>query len=156
LGAEQAAIRSGEIGDAERMAEVSLTVRGSAGSDPRDAIIDPGRLVLVVEVDGKVVGWAKTHHYDEASDSAPAGHYLGGVNVHPDFQRRGIGSALTRARLDWIWDRAPDAWFVTNARNVASIELHARLGFTEIARANEFHGTTFEGGVGILFRARAS
>ena len=37
----------------------------------------------------------------------------------------------------------------------ASIELHERLGFTEIARAGKFHDTTFDGGVGILFRAKA-
>ena len=84
--------------------------------------------------------------------SEPGGRYLGGVNGHPDFQRRGIGSTLTRARLGWIWDRVPEAWFVTNARSSASIELHERLGSTEIARAGEFHGTTFDGGVGILFR----
>ena len=152
---EAFSIRLAEIGDAERMAEVSLAARGSIGSDPRDAIADPVRLVLVAEVGGAVVGWAKTHHYDTASGAAPAGHYLGGVNVLPDLQRRGIGSALTDARLDWIWNRAPEAWFVTNARNTASIDPHERLGFTEIARAGKFHDTTFDGGVGILFRAKA-
>lgn len=137
------------------MAEVSLAARGGAGSDPRDSIAHPDRLVVVAEVGREMAGWAKTHYYGEASGAPPAGHYLGGVNVHPDFQRRGIGSALTRARLEWIWDRAPDAWFVTNAQNTASIALHAQFGFTEVTRASEFHCTTFEGGVGILFRATA-
>jgi aminoglycoside 6'-N-acetyltransferase I len=148
-------IRVAEVGDADRMVEVSLAARGVAGADPRDAIADANRLVLVAEVNDEIVGWAKTHHYRGASGSAPGGHYLGGVNVHPDFRRRGIGAALTRARLGWIWDRAPDAWFETNARNAASIALHAQFGFTEVIRAGEFHGTTFEGGVGILFRATA-
>jgi aminoglycoside 6'-N-acetyltransferase I len=147
------AIRIAEVGDADRMAAVSLAARGVAGADPRDGIADENRLVLVAEVNGEIVGWGKTHHYGAASGSAPAGHYLGGVNVLPEFRRRGIGSALTRVRLSWIWHRASDAWFVTNARNAASIELHSRLGFSEVARASEFHGTTFEGGVGILYRA---
>jgi aminoglycoside 6'-N-acetyltransferase I len=137
------------------MVEVSLAARGVASADQREAIVDPDRLVMVAEAGGVIVGWGKTHRYSAASGSAPAGHYLGGVNVLPEFRRRGIGSALTRARLSWIWDRARDAWFVTNARNTASIELHSRLGFSEVARAGEFHGTTFEGGVGILFRATA-
>jgi aminoglycoside 6'-N-acetyltransferase I len=135
------------------MAALSLAALGSARSEPRDAISDSNRRAIVAEVDGALVGWAKTHYYDEASGAAPAGHYLGGVTVHPDFRRRGIGSALTLARLDWIWIRETDAWFVTNARNTASIALHAKFGFAEVARAGEFHGTTFDGGVGILFRA---
>jgi aminoglycoside 6'-N-acetyltransferase I len=44
---------------------------------------------------------------------------------------------------------------VTNAQNTASIALHAQFGFTEVIRASEFHGTTFDGGVGILSRATA-
>ena len=152
---EAFSIRIAEVGDADRMAAVSLAARGVAGADPREAIADAHRLVLVAEVNGEIVGWGKTHRYSATSGSAPAGHYLGGVNVLPEFRRRGIGSALTRARLSWIWDRARDAWFVTNARNTASIELHSRLGFSEVVRAGEFHGTTFEGGVGILYRATA-
>jgi len=146
-------IRPAVLGDAEQLDEVSLAARGTAGSDAREAISDEGRLVLVAEATGEIIGWAKTHYYGEASGSAPTGHYLGGVNVHPDFQRRGIGSALTSARLDWIWTRSPEAWFVTNAQNKSSIALHAGFGFTEVARSGDFHRTTFEGGIGILFRA---
>ena len=137
------------------MLEVSIAARETQGSVQREAIVDADRLVLVAEVDGVIVGWAKTHLYDEASASAPAGHYLGGVNVLPKFRRKGIGSALTRARLAWIWEREAAAWYVANARNAASIGLHAHLGFSEVARSNEFHGTTFEGDVGILFCAIA-
>ena len=151
--AEAFSIRVARLDDAERMAEVSRLARGVDGGDQRSAIGTPNRLVVVAEIDGVVVGWAKTHHYDEGSGMAPAGHYLGGVNVLPEFQRRGIASELTRVRLDWIWDRDSAAWFVTNARNEASIALHAQFGFAEVSRADEFHGTTFDGGVGILFRA---
>ena len=135
------------------MMKVSLAARRAAGGDPQDAISDPSRLAVVAEIEGEVVGWAKTHFYREAAGSAPAGHFLGGVNVMPEFRRQGIGSALTRARLDWIFDRASDAWFYTNVHNVSSIAVHAPFGFTEVIRASEFHGVSFEGGVGILFRA---
>jgi aminoglycoside 6'-N-acetyltransferase I len=145
-------IRVAEPSDVEQIIAVSLGVRGVPGGNPHRAIADPQRLFVVAEtVDGTIVGWAKTHYFDSPAESAPAGHYLGGVNVLPDYRLRGIGSALTRPRLEWIFERAPEAWFFTNARNIASIELHARLGFREVARASELHGVAFEGGVGILF-----
>ncbi|HET7414979.1 MAG TPA: N-acetyltransferase [Arthrobacter sp.] len=124
------------------------------------AIEDPDRLVLVAGlddqaagVDGHVAGWAKTHFWPEGDGAAPAGHYLGGVAVDPDLRGRGVGGRLTLARLQWIWRRAAEAWYVTNARNTASIALHRQYGFEEVARAPRFHTTTFDGGVGILWRA---
>jgi aminoglycoside 6'-N-acetyltransferase I len=149
-------VREAEPSDADAILAASTALRGVPGPDPRPAIADPDRIILVSEADGVVVGWAKTHHYLGASGAAPAGHYLGGVSVLTDFRRRGIGDALTLARLDWIWDRASDCWFIANARNVASVALHERFGFEEVARASEFHGTTFDGGEGILFHLSSS
>lgn len=123
------------------------------------AMEDPDRLVLVATlqvdgVDGRIAGWAKTHFWHEGDGPAPAGHYLGGVAVAPTSRGRGVGRTLTQARLEWIWPRSAEAWYVTNARNTASIALHRRYGFEEVARAARFHTTTFEGGAGILWRAR--
>jgi ribosomal protein S18 acetylase RimI-like enzyme len=90
---------------------------------------------------------------DPASDSAPCGYYLTGVFVLPEKRGAGTGTALTRARLDWIGARAADAWFFADARNTASIELHRRLGCEEVTRRFSFPGLAFEGGgEGILSR----
>jgi aminoglycoside 6'-N-acetyltransferase I len=91
---------------------------------------------------------------EASADTAPRGYYLIGVFVAPDQRRSGIGAALTQARIDWISERAADAWFFTNARNTASIELHRRFGFEEVSRRFSFPGLTFDGGEGILFRLR--
>jgi aminoglycoside 6'-N-acetyltransferase I len=77
------------------------------------------------------------------------------LTVAADHRRRGIGRALTGARLDWIWQRSHDAWFVVNALNTASIDLHRDWGFEEVARGESFHGIAFSGGEGILFHATA-
>ncbi len=69
------------------------------------------------------------------------------------FRRRGIGHALTVARLRWLSERTTRVYYVANARNEASLALHARLGFEELARGPSFHGFTFEGGEGVLCRA---
>ena len=91
---------------------------------------------------------------DAPADTGPLGYYLTGVFVAPDRRHGGIGTALTQARLDWIGERADAAWFFANARNAASIELHRRFGFEEVSRRFSFPGLTFDGGEGILFRAR--
>ncbi|MCZ9882926.1 GNAT family N-acetyltransferase [Arthrobacter sp. B2a2-09] len=122
------------------------------------AIDDDARLVLVACTRGTsdvggFLGWGKTHFWGHDDGAALKGHYLGGVTVRLDCRRSGIGTALTQARLDWIWRRASEAWYIVNASNLASIELHRRWGFVEVARASRFHTTTFDGGAGILMRA---
>ncbi|WP_024818793.1 GNAT family N-acetyltransferase [Arthrobacter sp. 31Y] len=125
------------------------------------AIFDPARLVLVVETQGSVtmecgsgvVGWAKTHNWDFPDGPAPSGHYLGGVTVLPEFRRRGVATKLTEARLRWIWERAERAWYVVNARNQASLVLHGKWGFREVARGPRFHTVKFDGGEGVLLSA---
>ncbi|NQD86745.1 GNAT family N-acetyltransferase [Paenarthrobacter sp. CM16] len=125
------------------------------------AIMDPVRLVLVAETQANVaadggsgvVGWAKTHYWDHGDGPAPAGHYLGGVTVRPGFRRQGVAVELTRDRLQWVWERAESAWYVVNARNEASLALHARWGFREVARRPGFHTVRFDGGEGVLLQA---
>lgn len=151
----QLAIRQAGLADIPRIVETSeQSGQDSVGLLPLAAAIsDESRLVVVACVEGSIVGWAKTHFWAEADGSAPAGHYLGGLRVKPEWRRRGIGVALTQARLDWIWERAAAACYVVNAANLASIDLHARWGFRTIGTGEKFHTTEFHGGAGLLMRA---
>jgi GNAT superfamily N-acetyltransferase len=71
----------------------------------RDELV-PGHEIWVAEVEGRVVGFA-----------ALSGDLLGHLYVHPDAQRRGVGSALfdvvKRERPDgarlWVFQRNEDA-----------------------------------------------
>ena len=85
---------------------------------------------------------------------APCGYYLVGVIVAPPARRRGVGRALTEARLAWIGGRAREAWYFANAQNDASLELHRQLGFEEVTRSFWFPEVTFDGGEGVLCRVR--
>jgi aminoglycoside 6'-N-acetyltransferase I len=103
------------------------------------------RVVMVAITQGKVVGVAKTHLHPDPDGGSPAGHYLGGVEVAPGFRRRGIGFALTQARLEWIWSRAPIAYYFTNEHNTASIRMHEKLNFRPVARFSAIRGVTADG-----------
>lgn len=151
----QLVIRQAVVADIPRIVETNeQSGQDSVGLLPLAAAIsDESRLVVVACVEGVIVGWAKTHFWAQADELAPAGHYLGGVSVKPEWRRRGIGIALTQARLAWIWERAAVACYVVNAANLASIDLHERWGFRTVETAAKFHTTEFLGGVGLLMRA---
>ena len=117
-------------------------------------------LLLVATATGEPIAYAKAERYVPAepapSNAAPGGWYLAGVVVRPARRRLGIGAALTEARLDWIAGRAATAYYFANERNRASIDLHATLGFREIARDFHHPHARFEGGAGILFACGVS
>ncbi|RAX44109.1 GNAT family N-acetyltransferase [Arthrobacter sp. AQ5-06] len=104
------------------------------------------RVVLVAAIQGQIVGVAKTHFHGEPDGEVPAGHYLGGVVVTPDFRRRGIGSALTLARVEWIWSQSSSVYYFANEHNTASIRMHETLGFRSVGRFAEIRGVTADDG----------
>lgn len=60
-------------------------------------------------------------------------------------RRLGIGTMLTKARLEWIWERSDKAFSFANEQNAASIKLHKALGFAPITTASTVHGVTADG-----------
>jgi ribosomal protein S18 acetylase RimI-like enzyme len=126
-------------------------------TDLADDLREADRLLLVAQSAGRIVGYGRAMQFrrttDAPPDSVPTGYYLVGLVVEASYRRMGVGSELTRARLDWISGRATEAWYFANARNAASIALHAQLGFREVTREFSFPGLSFDGNEGILFRA---
>ncbi|MFD6176593.1 MULTISPECIES: GNAT family N-acetyltransferase [unclassified Isoptericola] len=168
-------VRPAVESDVEAMAAVGLRASRAVRPDAyRRAVGDQDRCVLVATIapdlapdlardlgldvepgpgGGAVVGWGQTSLRTAVTDPAPAGHYLGGVTVDPRLRRRGVATALTQARIDWVAVRAPEVFFVVNSRNLASIALHRPWHFVEVARGPRLAGVTFEGGLGLLLRA---
>lgn len=155
--------RYADDADIDRCVALALTVAPQRSTIRwRDSLLrdldDPERRLVVAESEGAIIGYGRARLFESEpqapADSAPDGYYLIGILVDADRRRGGVGTALTRARLDWVRERADDAWFFANARNVASIELHRRFGFEEVTRQFSFPRATFDGGEGILFRLR--
>jgi len=115
-------------------------------------------LLLVAELNSEVIGFARVKYFKPAPASpaniCPEGWYLTGIIVAPEYRRRGMASALTQARLDWIAQRADQAYYFANAKNRVSIELHERFGFVEFTRDFVYPDVTFTGGEGILFSVK--
>jgi ribosomal protein S18 acetylase RimI-like enzyme len=136
--------------------------RGTDAADARERFVrdlhDPQRMLLVAEEGRGIGGFGRVAHLapgrGASAHAAPEGYYLGGLLVAPALRRHGIGLALTHARIEWVFERADRVWYFANARNAASIALHARAGFEEVTRRFEVPGVTFEGGEGVLFVAR--
>jgi ribosomal protein S18 acetylase RimI-like enzyme len=142
-----------------------VTVRVARDEDPERGRVRlqadlglPGRCLLVASLEGTFAGYGRLLRFEAPADApanvAPAGWYLVGLLVASACRRRGVGLELTRARMAWVFERADEAWFFANARNGASLGLHARLGFEEVTRDFVFPGVSFDGGVGVLGRVR--
>jgi ribosomal protein S18 acetylase RimI-like enzyme len=116
---------------------------------------DRRRFCAVAVVDAEVVAYGRASWRDHGPEarSAPTGWYLTGVVVSPPFRRRGIGLALTRYRLHHLRTLGADeVRYFTNARNRASMAMHAGLGFEEVTRDFVVPDVSYDGGVGVLFR----
>src|SRR5712691_2899707 len=118
--------------------EPCIALAAGSGEPPTgltEDLADADRLLLVAERAGRVIGYGRAVWFQPGdgapADTAPAGYYLVGLAVDASYRRRGIGSRLTRARLEWIGTRAAEAWYFANTRNTGSIGLHAWFGFRE-------------------------
>lgn len=150
-------MRPARVEDVDGLLAFDMTVVVRTADDWRRALelCEQGARVLhVAVVDGVIAGFGQAHRLDTHDDGGPEGYYLTGVTVLPAYRRRGLSLELTRPRLGWIRDRSDTAWCFVNATNGASLRLHEKLGFTEVARAASIHGVTFDGGGGVLLRRR--
>jgi GNAT superfamily N-acetyltransferase len=129
------------------------------GVDPHRAaaacvsqVADRDMLLLVALMANRVVAFARAGRLRQPDSALPDGWYLLGVVVVDRWRRHGIGRALTERRVAWLSQRTDSVHYIANSRNQASLDLHAGLGFVEVARGFTVSGMTFEGGEGVLCR----
>jgi ribosomal protein S18 acetylase RimI-like enzyme len=147
------AVRQGTTADLAACTAIAVALRGE---DPERASarfthdLERGGRLYVAEVDGAFAGYGRLVEITDGD--APHGPYLMGLLVAEAHRGRGVGEALTRARMDAALERAGEVWYFANSRNGASLRLHERLGFAEVQRPFAFPGVTFADGVGVLCR----
>jgi aminoglycoside 6'-N-acetyltransferase I len=147
----------GDVASAVELATRVLRVKpGDLGEQFASDITDDSRQMFVAKANGRVIAYGRVAQMaaDEAAPGTQTGCYLSGVLVEPAWRGRGIATALTRARLRWAFARSDEAFYVTGADNIASLHLHAALGFQEMKR---FGSDRSAAGVDVLSRlARAA
>jgi phosphinothricin acetyltransferase len=109
---------------------------------------------VVAQCGAEVVGASAVKLWPSPAD-APAGWYVSGITVVAGWRRRRIGDRMLEFELADVDRQHEPTWSVVNARNGASLDLHARHGFVEVTRAATFAGITFSGGTGVLLRREA-
>lgn len=147
-------IREASLADINGVDEI-CDASGRSRWSPNLLEVKQDRQVLIAEVEGKVIGVAKTHFHEDSGGDVPGGHFLGGIVVAPAHRRQGVATALTKKRLDWIWSVAETAYYFANEHNIASIRMHEGFGFRELGRFANIHGVTADDGQShlILFEA---
>jgi ribosomal protein S18 acetylase RimI-like enzyme len=116
------------------------------------ATASPTSQLFAAEEDGVVLAYGRVRRLDNvAPEGLPEGWYLLGLGVAPAHRRRGIGTALTHARLTWLAARTKRVFYFSNIRNPASIALHTAVGFKEVTRQFKDPRFEFSGGIGALF-----
>jgi ribosomal protein S18 acetylase RimI-like enzyme len=153
-------IREAEIADCPVIAGIEAPTFGLNIAETRlrceSQVADPETFLLVAEADGEVIGFARAARLrpatDASPDTLPPGWYLTGLAVIDAWRRSGVGRELTYHRLRWVAKRARRAYYFTNTRNRASLDLHAALGFVEISRRFSIPNYSFGDGEGVLCR----
>jgi len=159
-------VREAVAADLEAIAAIAAAREGEPVETWRDRLArslaesaEPDRSILLVAEappPSGVVGYGKaallSMSANAPANAPPHGWYLTGVVVRPEFRRRGIASALTRARLERIAAMGREIHYVASAGNPATIDLHRAFGFVEVTRDVRLPDVSFTGGVGILFR----
>lgn len=138
----EVAVRIEPLTKADVASAVELAVRvlrvkpGDRGEQFAADITGQHRQMFVAKASGQVVAYGRILQLaaEEAGPGAPAGYYLSGVLVDPGWRGRGIATALTEARLRWAFTHTDTVFYVTGADNIASLHLHAALGFQEVKR----------------------
>lgn len=156
-------VRLARMGDLVALARINAERQGTSEVEARirfkRELANPAsaRTLWVAEVQGETIGFGRAALQDRPADAAPnhppAGWFLTGVVVAPAWRRRGAGRALTLARLEHLLaEGASEVFYIVNARNGASLDLHRALGFEVVTDNICAPGIEFSGGRGFLCR----
>lgn len=135
------------------------TVMAARGGTPEQHVDHARKMIgrldvlRIAENDECSVGWCGVQKVVICS-GADREWLIAGLTVIPEARRQGIAAQLLNQVLRDAAERAPGepVFSVINARNLASIDLHLKVGFVEVGRSPSYAGIEFTGGEGVLLR----
>jgi RimJ/RimL family protein N-acetyltransferase len=99
----------------------------------KDHMEEEGKLLVVAEIDGEIVGSADLHNGERRRIQHVA---TVGITVLKNFRRLGIGKALMETLIEWASDHPVIEKIALGvfANNTGAISLYKKLGFVEEGR----------------------
>lgn len=127
-------IRSARMKDAEALANLTSQLGYPATAEQIRGRFNmlqarPGEdVVLVAEVDGKVVGWVHAHTYKLLVDAPEV--EIGGLVVDEEMRGQGIGEQLMQAAEDWAREHDCESIYLrSNTIRTKAHEFYKRIGY---------------------------
>jgi len=137
-------VRPGSAADIPRFVEIAAHSATAAqwNEDQYMQLFAPspvqGRLALVVEHDGEVVGFIVGRLIQKECE-------IENVAVHGSARRRGLGSRLLGEFLDLIRSRGgQEIWLEVRESNLAARTLYERWAFVETGRRKQYYSESLE------------
>ena len=125
-----AAIPAIEASSVELFADFGLPLPDGGGAEPsehwRPALVE-GTLWVATDASDRPIGYIACVSYGETL-------YVQQIDVHHDYQRRGLGRAMMRTAMDAAQQLGRSAVALTTFRDVPfNAPFYASLGFVEVA-----------------------
>jgi tRNA threonylcarbamoyl adenosine modification protein YeaZ/ribosomal-protein-alanine acetyltransferase len=93
-----------------------------------------GRMYLVAEFEGKIIGYAGVMQAGDVSDILT-------LTVHPEHRRKGVARELLRRMMDWSRNQKVDAVMLEmRVGNVEAEPLYRAHGFRKISERKDYYG----------------
>lgn len=98
-----------------------------------EELSNPLAVFFVAELDGKTVAYAGMHHIIDEG-------YITNIAVHPDYRRRGLGTALVRVLDSYARDNGLAVLTLeVRQSNAAAINIYKDAGFVEEGVRKDFY-----------------
>lgn len=98
-----------------------------------EELSNPLAVFFVAELDGKTVAYAGMHHIIDEG-------YITNIAVHPDYRRRGLGTALVRVLDSYARDNGLAVLTLeVRQSNATAINIYKDAGFVEEGVRKDFY-----------------
>ncbi|WP_460518261.1 GNAT family N-acetyltransferase [Flindersiella endophytica] len=117
-----------EVG--ERRTEIAAWIEDGFGRD------EPESVLSIIEVDGVAAGRFRVVRFADRI-------FLGGIQIHPAFQGRGIGTQLITALIEECRSTGKPLTLDVDRDNLRARSLYERLGFEQTAESEQDFRLTY-------------
>jgi len=103
--------------------------------------------IFVAKSNNHVIGFSKINYFNpndhEQKYLAPEGWYLAGIIINQKYRRLGVGTKLTKVRIEEVKKNTKKVYYFADSKNKTSIVFHEKLGFEFLTNQFSYPGCSF-------------